>query len=79
VVKKRLEEMMRVSLPLMTPFGSQSWTLMVWQIHFLVINSWLALAVMRKLYFVGTPIKNLMNRGIHDHITVVNTGLKGFA
>jgi hypothetical protein len=33
----------------------------------------------KALYFVGRPIKNLMNRGIQDRVTVVNTGLKGFA
>ena len=33
----------------------------------------------KALYFVGTPIKNLMNHGIQDRVTIVNTGLKGFA
>jgi hypothetical protein len=33
----------------------------------------------KALYFVCTPIKNLMNRGIQDRVTVLNTGLKAFA
>jgi hypothetical protein len=33
----------------------------------------------KSLYFVGAPIKNLMNCGIQDRLKVINTGLKGFA
>ena len=33
----------------------------------------------KALYFVGAPIKNLMDRGIQERVTIVNTGLKGFA
>jgi hypothetical protein len=32
----------------------------------------------KALYFVGAPIKNLMNHGIQDRLKVINTGLKGF-
>jgi len=30
------------------------------------------------MYFVGKPVKDLMDRGIQDRITVINSGLKGF-
>jgi hypothetical protein len=33
----------------------------------------------KALYFVGSTIKNLMDRRIQDRLKVINTGLKGFA
>ena len=32
----------------------------------------------KSLYFVGAPIKSLMDRGIQERVTIINSGLKSF-